>query len=53
MRPHMDDTRVIRLWVVEDNPAYAYLVRKAFSYRQNVTRWELTIAVALTPSEKI
>jgi CheY-like chemotaxis protein len=40
----MNDTRVIRLLVVEDTPAYAYLVRKAFSYRQNLTRWELTIA---------
>ncbi|HLK22765.1 MAG TPA: response regulator [Bryobacteraceae bacterium] len=39
----MKDSRVIRLLLVEDNPAYAYLVRKAFSYRQNLTQWDLTV----------
>lgn len=38
------DSRVIRLLLVEDNAAYAYLVQKAFSYRQNLTHWELTVA---------
>jgi CheY-like chemotaxis protein len=37
--------RTIRLLVVEDDPAYLYLIRKAFSGRSEQTRWELTTAV--------
>jgi chemotaxis family two-component system response regulator Rcp1 len=36
--------RTIRLLVVEDNPAYLYLIQKAFSDRRDQTRWELTVA---------
>jgi CheY-like chemotaxis protein len=32
------------LLVVEDNEAYAYLIKEAFSYRKDLTRWELTLA---------
>jgi chemotaxis family two-component system response regulator Rcp1 len=37
--------RTIRLLVVEDNPAYLYLIQKAFSGRREQTRWELTVAI--------
>jgi CheY-like chemotaxis protein len=37
--------RTIRLLVVEDNPAYQYLVQKAFSDRGEQIRWALTVAV--------
>ena len=37
--------RTIRLLVVEDNPAYLYLIQKAFSDRREQTRWELTVAI--------
>jgi len=40
----MDSVRTIRLLVVEDSPAYLYLVQKAFSDRGEQTRWELTVA---------
>jgi chemotaxis family two-component system response regulator Rcp1 len=40
----MDDARTIRLLVVEDNPAYLYLIQKAFHERQGQIRWELTVA---------
>jgi CheY-like chemotaxis protein len=40
----MDILRTIRLLVVEDNPAYLYLIQKAFSGRMDQTRWELTVA---------
>ena len=40
----MDILRTIRLLVVEDNPAYLYLIQKAFSDRREQTRWELTVA---------
>ena len=35
---------VIRLLVVEDTPAYLYLIEKAFSDRREQNRWELTVA---------
>jgi CheY-like chemotaxis protein len=38
------DSRLIRLLVVEDNPAYLYLVQKAFRDRGEQTRWEVTTA---------
>ena len=41
----MGSLRTIRLLVVEDDPAYLYLIRKAFSSRAERTRWELTTAV--------
>jgi two-component system, chemotaxis family, response regulator Rcp1 len=41
----MGSLRTIRLLVVEDDPAYLYLIRKAFSGRAEQTRWELTTAV--------
>jgi len=41
----MQTDRTIRLLVVEDNPAYLYLIQKAFSQRGEQTRWELTVAV--------
>jgi chemotaxis family two-component system response regulator Rcp1 len=41
----MGSLRTIRLLVVEDDPAYLYLIRKAFSRRAEQTRWELTTAV--------
>jgi two-component system, chemotaxis family, response regulator Rcp1 len=34
----------IRLLVVEDDDAYPYLIRKAFSIPPEKTRWELTVA---------
>ena len=37
--------RTIRLLVVEDNPAYLYLIQKAFSGRREQIRWELTVAI--------
>jgi CheY-like chemotaxis protein len=37
--------RTIRLLVVEDSPAYLYLIQKAFSGRAGQTRWDLTIAM--------
>jgi|ERR1700683_345972 chemotaxis family two-component system response regulator Rcp1 len=40
----MQFARTIRLLVVEDNPAYLYLVQKAFSRRDEQTRWELMVA---------
>jgi|SRR6185369_10890642 CheY-like chemotaxis protein len=40
----MPDVRKIRLLVVEDNPAYLYLVQKAFSRRMQPIQWELTTA---------
>ena len=36
--------RTFRLLVVEDDPAYRFLVQKAFSGRMEQTRWELTVA---------
>ena len=36
--------RTLRLLVVEDNPAYLYLIQKAFSGRREQTRWELSVA---------
>jgi two-component system, chemotaxis family, response regulator Rcp1 len=36
--------RVVRLLVVEDNPAYLYLIKAAFSSRKGQLQWELTIA---------
>jgi CheY-like chemotaxis protein len=39
----MDNSRTLRLLVVEDNPAYMYLIQKAFSDRESRS-WELTIA---------
>ena len=44
MRNDVGEPRVVRLLVVEDNEAYAYLIKKAFSYRKDLTRWELTLA---------
>jgi CheY-like chemotaxis protein len=41
----MGRRRTIRLLVVEDDPAYLYLIRKAFSGRADQTRWELITAV--------
>jgi CheY-like chemotaxis protein len=37
-------SRVIRLLVVEDSPAYLYLVQKAFTNHSKHARWELTVA---------
>ena len=37
--------RTIRLLVVEDNPAYLYLIERAFSGRRAQTCWELTVAI--------
>lgn len=34
----------MRLLVVEDNPAYLYLVQKAFSGRRGRNRWDLSVA---------
>src|ERR1700760_4356996 len=36
--------RSVRLMVVEDNPAYLYLIRKAFETQRGETRWILTAA---------
>ena len=41
----MSILRTIRLLLVEDNPAYLYLIQKAFSGRREQTRWELTVAI--------
>lgn len=41
----MGTPRTIRLLVVEDDPAYLYLIRKAFSGRVEGTRWELITAI--------
>jgi chemotaxis family two-component system response regulator Rcp1 len=40
----MNDTRTIRLLVVEDNRAYLHLIQRAFHGRQEQIRWELTVA---------
>jgi CheY-like chemotaxis protein len=40
----MDTTRTIHLLVVEDSPAYMYLIKKAFSSRNDQIRWDLTAA---------
>jgi CheY-like chemotaxis protein len=40
----MDTLRTIHLLVVEDNPAYLYLIQKAFSGRGEQIRWNLTVA---------
>ena len=36
--------RTFRLLVVEDDPAYRFLVQKAFSGREKEVRWDLTVA---------
>jgi CheY-like chemotaxis protein len=40
----MNAQRVIRLLVVEDNPAYLYLIQKAFRTRGENTQWDLIVA---------
>jgi len=40
----MEARRPIRLLVVEDDPAYLYLIQKAFGARQDETRWDLSVA---------
>jgi CheY-like chemotaxis protein len=40
----MDILRTIRLLVVEDNPAYLYLIQRAFAGRGEEIHWELTTA---------
>jgi CheY-like chemotaxis protein len=45
----MDNTRTIRMLVVEDSPSYLYLIRRAFHGRQGQFRWELT---AVTDGEQ-
>lgn len=35
----------IRLLVVEDDPAYRYLIQRAFSVQGEGTRWDLTVTV--------
>ena len=40
----MDSTRTIRLLVVEDNPAYLYLIENAFASHKSDFRWALTVA---------
>jgi CheY-like chemotaxis protein len=40
----MDPTRTVRLLIVEDDPAYAYLIRKAFGLRTGEAKWELSVA---------
>jgi CheY-like chemotaxis protein len=40
----MDTRRVMRLLVVEDSPAYQYLIRDAFRKLIGGTRWAITIA---------
>jgi len=42
--PAMPSPRTIRLLVVEDDEAYLYLIKKAFSIPAQKTRWELTVA---------
>ena len=41
----MTTVRTIRLLVVEDNPAYRYLIEKAFGDRVGQIHWALTVAV--------
>lgn len=36
--------RTIRVLVVEDSPAYLYLIEKAFSQRGHEIRWDVTVA---------
>jgi CheY-like chemotaxis protein len=38
-------TKTIHLLVVEDDPAYMYLIQKAFSLRLEETHWELITAI--------
>ena len=40
----MKSQRVIRLLVVEDSPAYLYLIQKAFRRHAENTRWDLIVA---------
>lgn len=40
----MESTRTIRLLVVEDSPAYLYLIQNAFHEHRGQFRWELTVA---------
>ena len=40
----VNSQRVIRLLVVEDSPAYLYLIQKAFRKRAENTRWDLIVA---------
>lgn len=40
----MKKNRVIRLLVVEDSPAYLFLIQKAFKGRGEEISWELTVA---------
>ena len=40
----MASTRTIRLLVVEDSPAYLYLIQEAFRKRAEHTHWDLTVA---------
>ena len=40
----MDDSRTIRLLVVEDSAGYLHLIQRAFRDRQGSIRWELSIA---------
>ncbi len=40
----MANLRTFRLLVVEDDPAYRFLVQKAFSGRGEKARWDLTVA---------
>jgi two-component system, chemotaxis family, response regulator Rcp1 len=49
----MDPSRTIRLLVVEDDPAYMYLIKKAFIGRTSRTRWELTTAADGEQATKI
>jgi CheY-like chemotaxis protein len=38
--------RVLRLLIVEDSPAYLYLIRQAFEHQNNEEfRWELSVAI--------
>jgi CheY-like chemotaxis protein len=40
----VDDSRTIRLLVVEDSAGYLHLIQRAFRDRQGSIRWELSIA---------
>jgi len=40
----MNDARSIRILIVEDNPAYSYLIQKAFSLRMKGVKWECVTA---------
>jgi len=40
----MSPIRTIRLLVVEDSPAYVYLIERAFRRRQDRVRWDVKIA---------